>query len=371
MKVALTTDGVFPQVVGGMARHSCYLARNLAAGGADVWVFHPGPKPAFDDAQIREVLVEMPSHRHKGHYIRETWEYSKRIAAALQRSGTRFEAGYAQGTTMWALWDRKNFPAIVNPHGLEMFQAIGRGETLRALPFRWIMRTQMKRADKVVSLGGRLTDLIKIKCEIPVSKIAVLPNAIEVSYVDSMAPRNVDRIPGRLLFVGRLFPNKGAPQMIEAVNGLADSSVSLDVVGTGPLEAELRKMVRHPGINFRGALPEDELFRSFGRAEALILPTLGEGMPTVILEAMACRLPIIASDVGAVSELVDDTNGKLVAPGDVESLRSAIAHVLTVPREQRIEMGASSRRKVEERFDWEPVAEKTLDVLESLVDERG
>jgi glycosyltransferase involved in cell wall biosynthesis len=98
-----------------------------------------------------------------------------------------------------------------------------------------------------------------------------------------------------------------------------------------------------------------------------VFPSLYEGMPTVILEAMACGLPVIATDIGAVTTMVGADNGWVVPPGSALALQQALAQFLATSTAQRRLMGVASRRRVEAGFTWRRVAEETLRAIDGLV----
>jgi glycosyltransferase involved in cell wall biosynthesis len=112
------------------------------------------------------------------------------------------------------------------------------------------------------------------------------------------------------------------------------------------------------------------LIRWYQRAEALILPSRYEALGAVILEAMALRLPVIATDIGAVSTVIDGSNGAIVAPGSPAALAQAIASFFALDPEARRAMGANARATVEARFGWDTVGRRTLAVFEALANGR-
>jgi glycosyltransferase involved in cell wall biosynthesis len=93
-------------------------------------------------------------------------------------------------------------------------------------------------------------------------------------------------------------------------------------------------------------------------------------MPTVILEAMASGCAIIATDVGAVSEQVDASNGILIEPGNKPELKAAIERMIALPAEQLLEMKKASIKRVEEKFLWDKVAELTIAEIKKIIENR-
>ena len=365
MRVAIINHGIFPFLMGGMERHTHFLASHMAAQGAEVEVIVPTLTPAqtaeFAGEGNPYKLVQFPWPASRL-WLRSNYLFSRAAAPYLARG--RFDAVYCQGFSGWAYLAGKGPKAltIYNPHGLEMFKSVGREAILKSLPMRWAGRRQARLADLTVSLGGGLTREVREFLRVPDSRIAVLPNAVDLDYIDSF-PRGAGPEGGlaRFVFVGRLEHNKGIFYLCEAFAGL--DGAHLTIVGSGPLGDELRAKYALANIEFAGRLDDAELFARYHASDGFIFASLYEGMPTVILEAMGCNLPVIATDIGAVTTMVDKDNGFVVAPGSSAALADAVRTFLALPPEARAGMGEFSRRRVEARFTWPEIARQTLDLI--------
>jgi len=171
-----------------------------------------------------------------------------------------------------------------------------------------------------------------------------------------------DEAPLRILTVGRLEREKGHSILLDAVarvrgRGLA---VTLEVVGGGSARERLVAKARDLGIQdyvtFAGKAGQDTIHEHYAAADLFCLPSLGEGVPVVLMEAMAMGLPVIASRVGGVPELVDDgESGKLVSPGDADELAVAIGN-LVGDADTRRRMGVVGRERVLEGYNIERAA---------------
>jgi glycosyltransferase involved in cell wall biosynthesis len=180
-----------------------------------------------------------------------------------------------------------------------------------------------------------------------------------------------------VLCVGRLVPQKGLDILVEAVDGLARRGVDirLMLVGSGPLEASLRLKVRHldleDRVRFEGAVGQDDIGRYYAEADLFCLPSFAEGVPVVLMEAMATGRPVVATRVAGIPELVDDgVSGLLVAPGSVEQLVRALER-LASSSELRERMGLAGRQKVEQEFDARHCAEQAADVFKAMAAAAG
>jgi glycosyltransferase involved in cell wall biosynthesis len=141
--------------------------------------------------------------------------------------------------------------------------------------------------------------------------------------------------------------------------------VRFQLAGDGPLLEELKRDLP-PNVELLGRVDDAQLNALYADCAALILPTRFEGMPTVVLEAMARAKPIIVSDVGASGELVNPHNGYLLPPSDAEALYQAVVAFAGRTAEVRARMGAYSHRLVSERFSWPIVTRQYLDLFGSF-----
>jgi glycosyltransferase involved in cell wall biosynthesis len=181
----------------------------------------------------------------------------------------------------------------------------------------------------------------------------------------------------RLLVVGRLESEKGHSLLLDAVAELRDRdvSVALELVGDGSARGRLEARARALGIDrqvvFAGKDGGDGLRARYARADLFCLPSLGEGVPVVLMEAMAAGLAVVATAVGGVPELVEDgVSGTLVAPGDPAALADAIA-ALAADVERRRGMGEAGRARVLAEFGVERAALLLFERFSRLADDLG
>lgn len=172
--------------------------------------------------------------------------------------------------------------------------------------------------------------------------------------------------PPRLVFVGRLAREKNVAALIEAVRGL---DVDLDLIGDGPERAALAAQARDlPRVRLLGALPHAELPARLRAATALVLPSLYEGHPKVALEAMACGLPVIASDVPGIRAVVRSGETGLLCGTDAAALRGAIRALLG-DAALRGRLGRQARAFAVAHWSLDTVAERELNLLHEVVEE--
>lgn len=161
----------------------------------------------------------------------------------------------------------------------------------------------------------------------------------------------------RILCVGRLVPAKGQRILLDAVAALhaEGRSVALTLVGDGPDRAALESAVRSLGLDavvrFTGAVNQDAIGELYANADVFALASFAEGIPVVLMEAMAQEIPCVATRINGIPELIEDgANGLLVAPSDTAALVAALARLMDSP-ELRTELGRAARHTVIERYN--------------------
>lgn len=186
--------------------------------------------------------------------------------------------------------------------------------------------------------------------------------------------------PGRVLSVGRLVAKKGFATLIEACGLLAARGVDfrLDIIGDGPLAPTLRDQVAARGLDdrvaFHRARPQPELVEFYRRAAVFALaPAVQadgdrDGVPNVILEAMACGVPVVASAISGIPEVVDhNRTGLLVPPGDTTALAAALERLLGDPAAAQT-LGAAGADSVRASFDLAGCVASVADLLRAQLD---
>lgn len=194
-----------------------------------------------------------------------------------------------------------------------------------------------------------------------VREVAVLPNVLGGREVPLVEDETIDRAEGFLLYVGRLRVRKGLEVLFESLRLLGDAAPCTLVVGDGEHRRRLVRAVERSGlpsrVAFLGRRAPGEVRYLMSRAGALVVPSIYEGMPLVVLEAMASSLPVIASAVSGIPEVVEDgETGWLVPPEDPAALAAAISGWRRRPDEAR-RRGEAGRRRLEARFTADRVTE--------------
>ncbi|HEY5874429.1 MAG TPA: glycosyltransferase family 4 protein [Ilumatobacteraceae bacterium] len=188
-------------------------------------------------------------------------------------------------------------------------------------------------------------------------KAYVVPNAVDIAGIDraisEIGHDHGDRF--HLVVVGRMVPIKNMATVLEAV-ARTTADVDLTIIGDGPLRADLEAVVRGrprlaPRVRFAGLLERADVHRALAQADLCVSASLGEGLPVAVLEAMACRTPVLLSDIAPHREIdLDRPELALVECHDVDGFAAAIDALASLPLEDRQVLGQRCRQIVEDRF---------------------
>lgn len=373
MKIALVTDGIYPYVLGGMQKHSYYLAKFLARSGCKVTVFHclgnseEQYRSYFTDSELTNlsfVEINFPKLvRLPGHYLRASKQYGKSIANYISKHNLSFDFYYTKGFSgrYLVLNKRKlNAPVAVQLHGLEMFQA---GGGFKQKFEKWMLKPitlkVIRGADFVFTYGGKIKTIIEDK-GVESSKIILQHGAADEFWLKSI---DSDFTNNTILFVGRFEHRKGHHLINEAIPQIMED-YTLHIVGEVPEEKKLvdSRIQYHGNQNAEGIL---DLMK---QTSFLLVPSLAEGFPTIIVEGMAQGLIPIATDVGAVKEIVNSNNGFLLESITPKSLVVTLKNALSLPKNERLRLRKNARQQVEQNYNWPQTATLLLKDINNCFD---
>jgi glycosyltransferase involved in cell wall biosynthesis len=217
-------------------------------------------------------------------------------------------------------------------------------------------------------LGARRENVHVLHNGVDIGSFAILPRE------QARERLGLDRRANLLLFVGNLLPVKGVDVLLDALlmagkPALGAGRMTLAIAGDGPMRPWAERRVRRAGaedaVRLLGHIPREQVALWMNAADVLVLPSRNEGCPNVVLEALACGTPVVASRVGAVPELVDDACGATVEPGEPAELARAVESVLSRQWDR-----AALRRRVE-GMSWEANARGLHEVLLGAVARHG
>lgn len=374
IRVALVTDGIMPYVVGGMQKHSYYLAKYFAKQQVYVDLFHYNQSKLdiaaldiFTEAEKKYITGYVvnfpPPARFPGHYVYESYKYSEAIFSLIKDKLHTYDFIYTKGFAGWKLIAEKHrgniqcCPIGVKFHGYEMYQvAPDLKIKLQHLLLRPFVKKISRQADRVFSYGGKITGLIR-QLGVPEDHIIVLPSGIENNYIS--AEPSPKHEPVKFVFVGRYERRKGIEELNKAIVSLsAKQPIHISFIGPVPDD----KKIQGPAVTYYGEIRDAaEINRILKQHDVLVCPSWSEGFPNVILEAMAAGLAVIATDVGAVSSLVGSDNGILIEPHQQAALEQAITAMQHEPNLQA--MKARSLQKIRDTFNWDQIIVQLIDAI--------
>jgi len=246
-----------------------------------------------------------------------------------------------------------NKPLIVSVRGWDVTVAP------KGILGRFVVKTVLNNSDAIIAVSQSLKNEAE---KLTNKQIDVIYNGVEI-------PKSEKKKGGKkqqtILYVGGLRAEKAPDILINAFKEVLKKhkKVRLVIVGDGYMEKKLKRMASGvKNIDFRGFVRNEKLSGYYNNADIIVIPSLSEGLPNTLLEAMAFGLPVIASRVGGIPEVVGEENGVLVEPGDQKALSEGINKLFKKPRLMR-EMGKKNRKKVELKFSQNTIAKQWNKVL--------
>lgn len=324
--------------------------RRFEADGIDVRVV-----PALDLRRVTRAQVSLaPAVIREARLLLDAWHptvlhansihFQTSVAAALLHRRT----GVPMVTTMH-LAQPKDLPLALRAATAAYEQSVG----------RFILRSSAEVIAVSEGVGRHARRL-----GVPATRVHVVPNGVDRERF--RPDETLERKGGRplVLFIGRLISNKGPQVLMDAIGRVPDLDFDVVFLGDGPMRRELQREAAERGIEelvrFEGV--SEDVAGWLRRADVLVRPSFTEGLPLTVLEAMASRVCVVASNVEGNRDLVRNGQSGLLFPvGDAGALAAALARVLSHPEERSrlAEEGSRSSRA----YSWDAAAEATGEIL--------
>jgi len=237
---------------------------------------------------------------------------------------------------------------------------------------REIIKEQLSSFHHIITVSNDLKNKVINSYSVQPDKVTVIPNGIDSTKfypIEKSAAKaycHLDDNKRIILTVSRLSSEKGLEFLIQAVSKIKSTDVMLIIIGDGPLKGKLTNMVKSLGlaesVRFMGNIGHSDIIKWYNSADIFCLPSLWEGCPNVVIEALACGIPVVATNVGGIPDLVPgDQAGCLVPPGNIEALASAIDKSLNAHLDRRLIADCGSSNS------WINVAEKVIEVYNKVL----
>lgn len=365
MKIAYIVTRAEP--IGGAQIHVRDMAEAMQRRGHAVIVLTGGEGHFTEDLRARHIETVILDHLTVPIRPWRDLRALRELRRALEAFGPDLVATHsAKAGVIGRMAARLlGVPVTVTTHGWSFTTGV---PPFKAFVYRWIERvTGPFGADKTITVSEFDRQLALRAGVLSESRMVTVHNGIpDVPPVFRADP---SRTPPRMVMVARFGAQKDHPTLLRALADLRDLPWELDLVGEGPLLSQTRGLAAslslEDRVHFLGQ--RKDVDRILAEAQVGLLITNWEGFPLSILEAMRANLPVVASDVGGVSESVTDgVTGFVVAKGAVDVLRQRLRSLLSDPA-LRTRLGMRGRAEYETHFSLERSVSKTLAVYESVL----
>jgi starch synthase len=402
MRVALFTREFPPNVYGGAGVHVDYLSRELAKEIA-VEV-HCWGRQRFEDGNLHVRGAEpwdQISNETEGKFKSALEALSLNLTQVKSLTGIDVVHTHTWYTSMAGFFAKKlhKIPFVLTTHSLEPLRAwkaeqLGSGYAMSS----WMERTAILDADAVIAVSeSTKADILHAYPDLKADRIHVIYNGIDLAeYQKTSETKALTDYGGNpavpyVLFVGRITRQKGVTHLVDAIRYLPRETQVVLCAGapdTPEIAAELRQKIEdarrdHPFIVWiEKMLTKQETIQLYSHARLFCCPSVYEPFGIINLEAMSCRVPVVASATGGIREVVvEGETGYLVPfsqdpvtgfPVDPEKfardLASGISRLLEDPEKCR-RFGEAGRRRVEETFSWTTIAKQTIRLYEEVIEQ--
>ena len=367
MKILRVVSDLYPSVVGGIGIHAHEMSKQQARLGHDVTVY-----TANNGNEAREEFRDgYKIIRFKNDLKLMGNSISFRLFRELFKIRNDFDIIHAHShlflsTNLCALVKKMGSPSLViTTHG----GLIGQTAPLwiHRIYIPTIAKWTFKSADKIICYTNEEIAGLK-ELGIEHNKIVVIHNGINTKiFTPSIREGNANQI----LWIGRFVPGKGVEYLIDAFNILIKEypNLKLVMVGKGPLKENIEQKIRDLNLSkniiINEFVPNSELPNIYQNSDVFVLPSINEGVPRTILEAMACGLPIVCTALPQLINIVEGC-GLLVPLRYPRALAEAIYRIIS-DKKLAQKLGETGRKKVVENYSWEDTVNKTINLYEELI----
>lgn len=378
-----------PYKIGGIAEHIYELSKALMKKGNEVHVVTLGsfPYEQSEGVHVHRVAVDA----HEPDFIARMNEEMEKIGTSIIEShDASIDIIHAHdwmvGSAAIDLAFRYRKPLVSTIHSTEFGRSNGIKEEYQ-MRIHELEERLIGLSDHVIvcseSMKREIQGLFSVT-----GKISVIPNGVDVSKFDFFVDRAAikekfcgSKSSKMILFLGRLVYQKGVNVLIGALQIILHSSsrvkedVKLVIVGEGPMRKQLEKDAAYLGVThhvvFTGYLDDYTVRCLLKAADVVVVPSLYEPFGIVALEAMAAKTPVVASDVGGLSELISDGEGVKVPPNNSESLARGIIKILSAEDDdkRRVELDAMVEKALQNvrSLNWDKISEATINVYKKVL----
>jgi glycosyltransferase involved in cell wall biosynthesis len=358
MRIARVVHALYPEAQGDYFGTN-ELSRKQALQGHQVrlYTWSMGNRPSVSVEQNDYAVVRLGGPNFGVPFLFREYPYLPHLGNSIVSDGadivhahshlflTSLQAGLAA--------KRVRLPFVVTVHGVLAKRGFPTDE-LQWAYLRTLGNTVFRLADRVICVSrGDIEEVVALGC--PESKVRFVPNAVDSDF---FRPGSEERRPQEILWVGRFVPEKRLETLIRAMKlVLSERRAMLRLVGDGPEMSRIQDFASKLGIRdkvvFEGRVGKEEVARFMRGASIFALPSAKEGLPKVLLQALASELAVVASDIPGVDDVVTGgKNGLLFERGDAKAMADSILTLLGDPEKAKM-LGRNGREMVVKEYRWE------------------
>jgi 1,4-alpha-glucan branching enzyme len=380
-----------PRIIGGISPHVQYLSKSLVKSGVKVYVV----TCVFPGAPTHEVIdgvevFRVDSYKNPSPDF-ATWVYlmnvnmQKEAAALIKDLGGAVDVIHAHdwlvATAGIGLKHVFRKPLFATMHSTE----IGRRNGIHSDYEKMIHETEAwltYEAWKVICCSNYMMGHVQWAFGLPWDKLIMVPNGVNYDVYSKYENEDLSGFRRRfalpdekiVLFVGRLVYEKGVHVLVNAAQKILEkANAKIVIVGNGYMKDQLSGLVKNMGLTnkvvFTGFVDDDTLRKLQRCASALVVPSLFEPFGIVALEAMAAKSPVVVSDTGGLSEIVEhDVSGVKVYVNNPDSLAWGITRVLSDDGYANW-LRNNAYKRIKEKYDWNIIAQQTKNIYNAVLGE--
>jgi len=394
--ICMVSSSYPPPHVGGIAQVVAALRRHLITRGHKVSVVTCGD-PSLEETDVHRVCQSPMAFPVRAPHTAvslllqsdvDVWHFhdyaSATVAKALRKVAKRRGLDHPRIVSTLAVSALAEYrsvrPLRLNGQILQRPSAQEYGFKLRCLLHHWGAKVMVRVSDLIVALGKAAAAELQADCGACADKIVEIPNGVDTSRFrtrEGPPPAAFSELRQSCdvvaLYVGRFRTVKGLPYLLHGLRRARDEGASLGLIllGDGPLEAALRSQINALGLNGCARIVppvrNEAMASHYNSADFVVLASIHEGLPLVILEAMSCGKPVVAPRVSCIPDAVaDGETGLLFDVGDVGGLTRALC-TLSGDASLRQRMGEAARHRAHSVFDWHAITEQYETVYRSLL----
>jgi len=368
LRILRVTSDLYPYVIGGIGVHAREMSKSQAKLGHEVTILTTSMADKMPDSQDGfRVACFKNGVKLLGNTI------SSELFFKLFRIRKNYDIIHAHShlyfsTNICALVRRiGSSPLVITNHGIMSSSAPDWFNLLYLKTHgKWTLNT----ADKIICYTEEEKEKLIRILNINESKIAVIPNGIDTNqFYPASRDHAADTI--NLLWVGRFVKGKGVEYVVQAMGILVKErpNLHLTLVGEGPERGCIRELIESLGLGDNVSIidfvPYNKMPGVFQDSDIFVLPSLHEGVPRTVLEAMSCGLPVVISDFSHLRDLIDG-GGLMFPKKDVQALVDNL-RILISDDDKRAKMGQKAREKIVREYSWERTVAGTLQLYQEVV----